>query len=405
MASDNDIVSYKCKNADLLTHFNTIPNMLKKLGFLIMHIYRLFAFAMLPALLLVSSLFVVVTTSDHAHAKLEVCNETDLQRDIAIGYKTDGNWTSEGWWKLDVGECKSVIKEELTSTFYYYRAVHKGKEFDPGKFAFCTQSDVFTIVGDEDCDNRGYDKSFFRELKLAKGTLGFRLTLNNDNVYDEGRPTAEAQPAPKPAPKPAPAPQIAAPGTHGEPYTIVGIFRGCNTNSGPYLCLFESDGWRYAVGDDGRTPSFLINELSNLQINNSYQIEGDIISYGDITADVTVRRYSEVALSEEQKLMNSLVGDWRSVSDPKDVMRFTSDFRKWDEYDGDFQGEGEVSFTKVCDDPTVLVSDEYLIQINDANSPEDIYCYGIIDVTDDNLVLMFLPRGNFLEYEKYTAPN
>lgn len=65
MASDNDIVSCNCENADLLTGIHTIPNMLKKLGFLIMHIYRLFAFAMLPALLLVSSLFGVVTTTDH----------------------------------------------------------------------------------------------------------------------------------------------------------------------------------------------------------------------------------------------------------------------------------------------------------------------------------------------------
>jgi uncharacterized membrane protein len=387
----------------MLTSILTIPNMLKKLGFLTMNFCRLLAFAKLPALLLFTLFIGVVSTSNHAHAKLEICNETDLQRDIAIGYKADGNWTSEGWWKLDVGECTSVIKKELTSTFYYYRAVHKGKEFDPGKFAFCTQGDVFTIVGDEDCDNRGYDRSFFRELKLAKGTLGFRLTLNNENVYDEGRPTAKAQPAPKPAP--APAPQIAAPGTHGEPFTIVGIFRGCDSDSGPYMCTFETDGWRYAVIDDGRTPKSLINEMSRLPLNNNYQIEGDIVSFGDITAEVTVRRYSEVALSAEQKLMNSIVGDWRSVDDPKEVMRFTSDFRKWDEYDGDYQGEGEVSFTKVCDDPTVLPGDEFLIQINDANSAEDIYCYGIIDISDNNLVLMFLPRGNFLEYERDTTPN
>ena len=366
-----------------------------------MNFSRIFVAATLPVLLLLTSLTVTIATSNQAHAKLEVCNETELRRDVAIGYKKDGEWTSEGWWILDIGECKSVIKEELTSTFYYYRAVNKGKEFDPGKYSFCTQTEVFTIVGDENCESRGFDKSFFRELKLAKGTLGFRLTLNNENVYDEGRPTAKVEPAPKPAPEP----EIAAPGKYGEPYTIVGIFRGCNTDSGPYLCLFESDGWRYSVGDDGKTPKSLINEMANFKLNNNYQIEGDIMSFGDITAEVTVRRYSEVALSADQKLMNSLVGDWRSVDDPKSVMRFTSDFRKWDEYDGDFEGEGEVSFTKECDDASVLVSGETLIQINDANSPEDIYCYGIINISDDSLVLMFLPRGNFLEYEKYVVPN
>lgn len=369
--------------------------------------FRLFAAATLPILLFAASLTAVISTTNQAHAKLEVCNETDLARDVAIGYKTKDGWTSEGWWKLDVGDCKSVIKQELERTFYYYRAVNKGGEFDPGKYSFCTQSKAFTIVGDEDCESRGYDKSFFRELKLAKGTLGFQLTLTNDNVYDEPKKAAQAEPKAKPQvkPKPAPKPQIAAPGTHGEPFTIVGIFRGCNSASGPYICEFETDGWLYAVIDDGRTPKSLINQLANLQLNNSFQIEGDIVSFGDITAEVTLRRYTEVALSAEQKLMNSIVGDWRSIEDPKSVMRFTSDGKKWDEYDGDFEGEGDVSFTKQCDDYSVPASGETVIQINDANSPEDIYCYGIVEITNDRLVLMFLPGGNFLEYERDTTPN
>lgn len=374
---------------------------------------RLLAAATLPILLFAASLTAVISTTNQAHAKLEICNETDLPRDVAIGYKAEDGWTSEGWWKLDVGDCKSVIKQELESTFYYYRAIHKGGEFDPGNYSFCTQSKAFTIVGDEDCESRDYEKSFFRELKLAKGTLGFRLTLNNENVYDTPRETAEVKPKAKtktatktnPAPKPKPKPQIAALGTHGEPYTIVGIFRGCNTASGPYICEFETDGWLYAVIDDGRTPKSLINELANLEVNNSYQIEGDIVSFGDITAEVTLRRYSEVAMSAEQKLMNSIVGDWRSVDDPKSVMRITSDGKKWDEYDGDFEGEGDVSFTKQCDDYSVQPSGETVIQINDANSAEDIYCYGIINISSDRMTWMYLPRGNFLEYERDTTPN
>lgn len=370
---------------------------------------RLLAAATLPILLFAASLTAVISTTNQAHAKLEICNETDLPRDVAIGYKAEDGWTSEGWWKLEVGDCKSVIKQELESTFYYYRAIHKGGEFDPGNYSFCTQSKAFTIVGDEDCDGRGYEKSFFRELKLAKGTLGFRLTLNNENIYDEPQETADAKPKAKTKTvtktKPKPKPQIAAPGTHGEPYTIVGIFRGCTSANGPYLCEFETDGWLYAVIDDGRTPKSLINELANLEVNNSYQIEGDIVSFGDITAEVTLRRYSEVALSAEQKLMNSIVGDWRSVDDPKSVMRITSDGKKWDEYDGDFEGEGDVSFTKQCDDYSVQPSGETVIQINDANSAEDIYCYGIINISSDRMTWMYLPRGNFLEYERDTTPN
>lgn len=439
--------------------------------------------------------------SSPAQAKLEICNQTQTNRDVAIGYKGSDGWTSEGWWKLDVGECKSVVKEQLTRRFFYYRAVHKGKDFDPGKFAFCTQSDAFTIVDSENCETRGHQKSFFRELKLAKGTLAFRLTLDNETIYDADRDVAKATPKAilKPEFDPdsprgtfgepytitgmfigcddeakplscrfyadewdyhvvddgkshayllseinefsigdeytiigdmisykdsvaritvksyqaAPAPQNTAsntssqtaPGTHGEPYTVTGIFRGCDSESGPYMCEFETDGWRYMVIDDGLTDSAIINELSSLQMNQNYQIEGDITNFGDITAEVTLRRYSEMVQSGEQNLLNSIVGDWRSIEDPNSIMRITSDGKKWDEYDGDFVSEGDVSFTTQCDDPSVQSSDQSLLQINDTNSPSDVYCYSIIEASSSKLVLMYLPRGNFLEYEMNTTPN
>ncbi len=90
-----------------------------------------------------------------AQAALEVCNQTETPRSVAIAYKDGDDWRSEGWWNIDVNECKDVVKGELKQRYYYYRATHKGQEVKAGDYNFCSTSKVFDIIGDEDCASRG----------------------------------------------------------------------------------------------------------------------------------------------------------------------------------------------------------------------------------------------------------
>ena len=99
-----------------------------------------------------------------AQAGLEVCNDTDLRQSVAIGYEAPGGvWTSEGWWQLSAGECKTVMGRDLGRRYFYYRATTPGGDFD-GPFSFCSKPTAFTIAGDKDCAARGYDKTRFRKV-------------------------------------------------------------------------------------------------------------------------------------------------------------------------------------------------------------------------------------------------
>tara|TARA_R110002126_G_scaffold178600_6_gene327613 strand:+ start:2413 stop:3558 length:1146 start_codon:yes stop_codon:yes gene_type:complete len=351
--------------------------------------------------------------STSAQAKLKVCNETGELRDVAIGYKADGEWTSEGWWKIEDGECKVVINEDLKRTFYYYRTVHKRGDFDGQAFNFCTQAKPFTIEGDKDCGSRGFNTSKFRELKLLKGTTGFTLTLNDTSIYEADKRVAKVEPKPEPKtesqpqatpetkqdPRPVSDP-VARPGTYGEPYDVISIFRGCNADPDENYCEFTADGWRYIVSDNGKTSSKMLDQIANFIPDQRYQIRGDVMDYGDISASVTIRGFDIINDNQEQQLLNKMVGLWRSLDDSNSTIRFTPEGQQITYYEDEFGSEFNVSVTRTCADPSVYQSGEIILQTTSISSADDIYCYGIDLITKDRLTLIYLPRGNFLKYEK-----
>lgn len=432
-----------------------------------------------------------------AHAKLKVCNKTGELRDVAIGYKTSEGWISEGWWGILDGDCTTVIKDDLTSRYYYYRAKHKGSDFDGDSYNFCTEAKAFTIIGDKNCKTRGFKVEEFRQLELLKGTTGFTLTLDDATIYSADKVAAENN-EPKAAPTaPAPITQSARPdapsGTHGEPYSIratldgcdfvdgliwctflandwkyvvkddgkshshileqldaspnggtydlsgdmifysggtaeitirefasvqasstnssgvapgthgeiyeeIAIFKGCDRIDGLLSCEFNANGGRYIIFDDGKTDENLLNQVDGFAINHRYKIIGDIHNYGDITFEATLREYQDMGDDPVQVRMNNLVGLWRSLDDRTSTIRFFDTFEKIDYSNGEFISEGAVSFTTKCFDQSVRETGTSFLQFQDG--PEDYYCYEVIENTEDKLTLMYLPRGNFLEYEK-----
>ena len=103
-----------------------------------------------------------------AQAGLEVCNDTDLRQSVAIGYEAPGGvWTSEGWWEVLAGECTTVLGGDLPLTHYYWRATTGDEDFPAEDYYFCSSDDVFTIVGDTNCEVRGYTREPFSEIVVG----------------------------------------------------------------------------------------------------------------------------------------------------------------------------------------------------------------------------------------------
>ncbi len=106
-----------------------------------------------------------------------VCNETAAKQSFSIGYEGSEDWTSEGWWNVEPGACATLIAGDLTKQYYYLRAEVDGGDFAGDEFYFCTTPDAYTIVGDQNCEARGYDRENFVEVDIGAGSTRYTYTL------------------------------------------------------------------------------------------------------------------------------------------------------------------------------------------------------------------------------------
>ncbi len=57
-------------------------------------------------------------------AGFRVCNHTPQRIDVAFGYPHQQfGWTSEGWWTIHPGQCRQVMRGNLTNRYYYLYAI------------------------------------------------------------------------------------------------------------------------------------------------------------------------------------------------------------------------------------------------------------------------------------------
>lgn len=104
-----------------------------------------------------------------AHADLRLCNMTGSRVGVAIGYRDQQGWVTEGWWNLDARECETIFAGALTARYYYVYAVDydRGGEWG-GRSYMCTREREFTIRGIQDCLVRGYDRNGFFEVDTGQ---------------------------------------------------------------------------------------------------------------------------------------------------------------------------------------------------------------------------------------------
>ncbi|WP_306144345.1 DUF1036 domain-containing protein [Roseibium sp. MMSF_3412] len=120
-------------------------------------------------LLAVFTLLFFSISSDDAHADLRLCNKTDSQVGVAIGYKDKSDWVTEGWWNLASNSCETLVPGSLVSRYYYIYAVDYDQFGEWGGRAFmCTREKEFTIRGIEDCVARGFERTGFFEIDTGE---------------------------------------------------------------------------------------------------------------------------------------------------------------------------------------------------------------------------------------------
>lgn len=100
-----------------------------------------------------------------AKADFRLCNNTGSRVGVAIGYKDNEGWTTEGWWNVSSRSCETLLRGALVARYYYIYAVDydRGGEWS-GKAYMCSREKEFTIRGTENCLARGYDRTGFFEV-------------------------------------------------------------------------------------------------------------------------------------------------------------------------------------------------------------------------------------------------
>ncbi len=131
-------------------------------------------------------LMALIASAAPARADLRVCNQSSNAVSIALGYRAERGWQSEGWWVAPSGQCAIVFQGDLNSRFYYlYVADDLGGGAWDGDNFMCTRDETFTIFDTENCLARGYERTGFFEVDTqnrSDWTLQLKDPVNNDTA-------------------------------------------------------------------------------------------------------------------------------------------------------------------------------------------------------------------------------
>ncbi|WP_408022669.1 DUF1036 domain-containing protein [Stappia albiluteola] len=129
----------------------------------------LMKFSASAAAAIIISLVFIASSSSDAKADLRLCNKTESQVGVAIGYREKADWVTEGWWNLPANSCETLVPGRLVSRYYYIYAVDYDQFGEWGGRAYmCTREKEFTIQGIEDCVARGYERTGFFEIDTGE---------------------------------------------------------------------------------------------------------------------------------------------------------------------------------------------------------------------------------------------
>jgi len=111
----------------------------------------------------------LVLSPSTARADLKLCNKTANLVGVALGYKDQKGWASEGWWNVDPNVCQTLLEGPLIARYYYIFAIdYKEGGSWGGTAKLCTREKLFTIRGIKDCEKRNAKRTGFYEVDTGE---------------------------------------------------------------------------------------------------------------------------------------------------------------------------------------------------------------------------------------------
>lgn len=119
---------------------------------------------------------------------LTVCNDSEKNIWLALGYKPEEHWVSKGWWSVAPNACTQPVRNHLKGQAVHLFArqstdmnAEKDRFLSPkaDSVSLCISETRFTAYGRDGCEASGYATAPFRPLSAEGTNLTVRFT-NDD---------------------------------------------------------------------------------------------------------------------------------------------------------------------------------------------------------------------------------
>lgn len=131
----------------------------------------------------------LVVAADTARADLEICNRTSFVIEAAIGVETKGAAATRGWFRVDPGACRSVLRGEAVHDHLYLHAralplYGALRPLSAAHLELCTGSGDFLIAGARKCTKPEERLLPFAEVRPSKSGNNMSLYVAESAGYE-----------------------------------------------------------------------------------------------------------------------------------------------------------------------------------------------------------------------------
>jgi uncharacterized membrane protein len=132
---------------------------------------------------------VLLAGTTAAHADLEICNRTSFVIEAAIGVETKGAAATRGWFRVDPGACRSVLRGDVSADHLYLHAralplYGTMRPLSASHINLCTGSGDFLIAGARKCGKAEERLLPFAEVRPSKSGKNASVFIAESAGYE-----------------------------------------------------------------------------------------------------------------------------------------------------------------------------------------------------------------------------
>src|ERR1043166_4916517 len=136
------------------------------------------------------ALAALVASAAAARADLQICSRMSYVVETAIALEDKGTAATRGWFRIDPGQCRTVIQGDVPAQALYIHAralpVYGGSPLpQDGHADFCVGHESFVLPSAQTCSRTGYRMARFTTVKPSQTDKALTAYLAEDAEYTD----------------------------------------------------------------------------------------------------------------------------------------------------------------------------------------------------------------------------